>query len=153
MKIAATAKMFAGFFVIGLLPFIANGQERADFVSDASHIVGTYQPAEVSHSTEAQLKAANALLELMDDKQKVELLHSLDSNERREWTNLPAPPNAGGIRLGDMDKNEVKAVCDLMATLYSEQGYQKMVNIMLADDNCCEVAKLVVVLEPRIFRS
>ena len=47
---------------------------------------------------------------------------------------VPPRPDAGGLRLGDCNTDQVKAFCDLLATLFSEQGYAKMRNIMLADD-------------------
>lgn len=119
---------------VALWTSTADGQERDDFVSDASHIVGTYEPAESNYSIASQTAAAKALLELLDEKQRGRIAHDIDSRERREWTNLPAPRNAGGVRLGDMNEKQMKAACDLLASLMSPQGYQKMVGIMLADD-------------------
>jgi len=104
------------------------------FVSDASFVVGTYEPAESDHLTATMAAKANALLESLDDQSKSKMSHAIDSDERREWTNLPARGNTGGVRMGDMNDAQVKAVCDLLAALLSESGYQKMVNIMLADD-------------------
>lgn len=117
-----------------LLAANAVAQERSDFVSDASHTVGTYEPAESDFSIASQTSAANALLKSLDEDLRKRIVHDIDSRERREWTNLPAPQNAGGVRLGDMNEKQVKATCDLLASLMSQQGYQKMVGIMLADD-------------------
>ena len=74
------------------------------------------------------------MLALLDEEAKGKISHAIDSDERRAWTNLPAKPNAGGIRMGDMNEAQVKAVCDLLATLVSESGYQKFIHVMLADD-------------------
>ena len=125
-----------GLMLCFVLLFAANGfaQERSDFVSDASHIVGTYEPASTDYSIASQTSAANALLESLDADLKKRIMHKIDSRERREWTNLPAPRNAGGVRLGDMNEKQVQAACDLLASLMSTTGYQKMVGIMLADD-------------------
>ncbi|MCH2181709.1 MAG: DUF3500 domain-containing protein [Mariniblastus sp.] len=129
---------FAFCFTSALLVFLlasnANAQQRSDFVSDASHVIGTYQPTFGHHSPAHQADAAQQFLATLNQDQKSLLMHKLDSPERRLWTNLPAPADAGGLRLGDLNENQVRAACDLMATLFSEQGYRKMCHIMLADD-------------------
>ncbi len=108
--------------------------EREHFVSDASQYIGSYQPKSPEHTPEAIAAAAAALIESLDDSQREQLLQPLDTEERREWTNLPARPDADGLRLGLMNDSQVKLACELMASLFSEQGYRKMCNIMLADD-------------------
>lgn len=112
----------------------AMGQQRSDFVSDASHIIGTFEPAESDHSPQSISERGSAFLKSLNADQRKRVMHAIDSPERREWTNLPAPANAGGIRLGDLNADQVRAACNLMAAMMSEQGYQKMVGIMLADD-------------------
>lgn len=115
---------------------VASSQEQNanDFVSDASRIIGTYQPKSREHTPDAMAISAQAFLDSLDDTLRQRAAIALDHQERREWTNLPARPDAGGVRLGDCDDRQVKALCDLMGTLFSEQGYAKMCNIMLADD-------------------
>ena len=107
---------------------------RTDYVSDASHLIGTYSPPSGNHSPEAMAAAANKFLDSLDARHRQRAAHDLRSPERRAWTNVPPRPDAGGLRLGDCNTNQVKAFCDLLATLFSEQGYAKMRNIMLADD-------------------
>lgn len=113
---------------------LSDKAKRSDFVSDASYLIGTYSPSSWDHSPKAMSDAANAFLSTLDEKQKARAKHKLDSPERKKWTNLPAPRNAGGVRLGDCNEKQVKAACELMAKLFSKQGYWKMCNIMLADD-------------------
>lgn len=115
---------------------LASGQQQAisDYVSDASRIVGTYQPKTREHSPEAMASAAQNFLDSLDDDLRQRAAVALDDPERRQWTNLPARPGAGGIRLGECNTAQVEAFCDLMGTLFSEQGYAKMCNIMIADD-------------------
>jgi len=105
-----------------------------DFVSDASRIIGTYQPKSREHTPQAMASSAQSFLDSLDDQLRRRAEMALDHQERREWTNLPARPDAGGVRLGDCNDRQVEALCDLMGTLFSEQGYAKMCNIMLADD-------------------
>ena len=104
------------------------------FASDASRVFGTFKPANRPFSGEAAKSAANRLISLLDKKQKSRALHKLGSSERSKWTNLPAPRNAGGIRLGDLKEEQLEAVCELLSRLLSPQGYEKMRLLMLGDD-------------------
>jgi hypothetical protein len=124
-------------FIAGALAFstVAFAQgDRDNYVSDASFIVGTYQPDVKERNPQAMADAANKFLETLSDEQKTKVMHKLDSNERRQWTNLPARPDAGGLRLGDCNDDQVRAACLMMATMFSEYGYKKMCNIMIGDD-------------------
>lgn len=127
-----------GFVIcVALLSSNVMGQEtsdRNDYVSDASHVVGTYGPESGHHSPTAMADAANKFLATLDEKQRQRITHDLTSPERKAWTNVPPSANAGGLKLGDCQPAQVQAFCDLLATLLSEQGYAKMCHIMLADD-------------------
>lgn len=107
---------------------------RADFVSDASHIVGTFEPAATDWSPESMAAAGTAFVEsLSAELRKKGVLDPADP-ERREWTNLPPQPTAGGVRLGELDADQVKSACNLIAVILSKTGYRKMCEIMLGDD-------------------
>ncbi len=125
-------------FLLALVGIVAAtsaaAQQRSDFVSDASHTIGTYQPTFGQNGPSEQARFANRLLESLTEEQRSRIAHQINSSERRLWTNLPAPVDAGGLRLGDMNKKQIQAACDLIASLLSEQGYKKMCHIMLADD-------------------
>ena len=121
-------------FVIQSQLAVTPVRAAGEFVSEASRIVGTYQPKSRDHTPQAMASAAQAFLESLDDGLRKRAALPLDDQERLEWTNLPARPGAGGIRLGDCNAKQVEALCDLMGTLFSEQGYEKLCNIMLADD-------------------
>ena len=130
---------FVAVLLLSLFALKVRGQEvqkpeRSDFVSDASFVVGTYAPASREHSPKAMVTAANEFLAALTDEQREKASHELKSGERLEWTNLPARPNAGGVRLGDLKPDQVKKACDLLGCLFSEQGYNKMRDIMIADD-------------------
>ncbi len=126
--------LVAGILVVFTPVNVSQAATEKDFVSEASRIVGTHQPTSRQHTPEAMAEAARAFLASLDDGQRQRAALALKHAERREWTNLPARPGAGGIRLGDLNAKQVEAFCDLMGTLFSEQGYAKMCNIMLADD-------------------
>lgn len=108
--------------------------KRDDFVSAASFIVGTYQPKATDYSSKQSADAAKTFLKTLNDDQRKQATHKLDSSERRKWTNLPAPKNAGGIRFGDLNKTQIEAACELLRSVMSKSGYEKTQNIMLADD-------------------
>ncbi len=108
--------------------------QREDYVSDASYWLATFEPTETQHTPAEMAAAAEALVALLDPQQQGRLLHPLDSDERREWTNLPSFNDPAGLRLGDLNQPQMQAACQLMSTLLSGQGYRKMRDIMLADD-------------------
>ena len=108
--------------------------QRADFVSDASFVIGTYSPPKDRHSPEQMSAAGQAFVAALDDKLLARGALALDDPERHEWTNLPPQPNAGGVRLGELNDAQLKATCDLMAALFSKSGYDKFCQIMLGDD-------------------
>ena len=133
--------------VLGGIPSLATAQdsgspsiasmaqlERAKFVSTASHLVGTYQPSPAKATPQAMAMAAKEFLQSLDEQQRKAANLALADAERREWTNLPAPVDAGGVRMGDLNATQLKKACDLMAVLFSDHGYRKMRDIMLADD-------------------
>lgn len=132
-------------FALIVLSFLVAGQacaqdhppapgQRADFVSDASFVVGTYAPPQDRHSPEQMSAAGQAFIAALDAKLRARGALALDDPERREWTNLPPQPNAGGVRLGEMNDVQLKATCDLIAALFSRSGYNKFCQIMLGDD-------------------
>ena len=114
-------------------PAAATGK-RSDYVSDASFFVGTYSPPKCNHSPKSMAAAGKAFVESLNEKLRARGAMSLDNQERREWTNLPPAPNAGGVRLGDLNEAQLNAACNLMAEVFSESGYTKMCEIMLGDD-------------------
>jgi hypothetical protein len=95
--------------------------DRGAYVSDASHALGTFEPAEVWHTPEAMAAAANRLLGMLDEEQRQKIRHPLRGDERRDWTNLPARRSSGGLRLGECTPDQVRAACVLMSTLFSPQ--------------------------------
>ena len=121
--------------LLAVLPVVASPVAAQElYVSDASKIVGTYKPAKSDHSPKAMAAAADAFAKSLNDGQRKKLLSQLKTPVRRQWTNLPARKDADGVRMGDLNEVQIKAACNLMAALFSRQGYNKMRNIMLADD-------------------
>lgn len=127
--------------VVVVVPFPAiahEGHKDSDYVSEASHIVGTYSPKVRSHSAASMSEAGNAFLATLDESQRDKALEELTSAERKRWTNLPQRSGNGGIALGKCNEDQMKAFCDLMATLLSKEGYDKICHVMLSDDQLLE---------------
>ena len=108
--------------------------KRADFVSDASFVVGTFTPNQSTHSPQNMADATTAFLDGLTEEQRALAQHDLQSPERRAWTNLPARKGAGGVTLGALSKGQVKLACQMLANLFSDHGFNKLRDIMLADD-------------------
>jgi hypothetical protein len=79
--------------------------------------------------------AANAFLESLDVGQRAKVLLPFDSPKKPRWSNLPVtfvPRN--GIHLGALNKKQRAAALATLAAVLSKQGYQKVIDVMNADD-------------------
>jgi hypothetical protein len=78
---------------------------------------------------------ANAFLATLDAQQRGKVLFEFDSAKKPSWSNLPVtavPRN--GLRLGELNKPQRAAALDALAAVLSKQGFQKVIDIMNADD-------------------
>lgn len=78
---------------------------------------------------------ADAFLQTLDEQQRGKVLFAFDSAKKPSWSNLPVtivPRN--GVRLGDLTPRQRAAALDALAAVLSKQGYQKVIDIMNADD-------------------
>jgi hypothetical protein len=85
--------------------------------------------------TQAVAKA-NAFLESLDGRQRGKVLYAFDSAKKPSWSNLPVtfvPRN--GLALGELSKQQRAAALDTLAAVLSKQGFQKVIDIMNADDH------------------
>src|SRR5919199_1601722 len=65
----------------------------------------------------------------------VGVLYEFDSPKKPSWSNLPVtavPRN--GLRLGELTEPQRAAALDALAAVLSKQGFQKVIDIMNADD-------------------
>jgi hypothetical protein len=78
---------------------------------------------------------ANAFLETLDGQQRSKVLLDFDSAKKPSWSNLPVTMVArNGLRLGELTKQQRAAALDAIAAVLSKQGFQKVIDIMNADD-------------------
>ncbi len=119
------------------------GRTRTTRLASALGCVGllafsVYCSRDVSGGDEVVANAvakANAFLQTLDDQQRGKVLFAFDSAKKPSWSNLPVtivPRN--GLRLGELTKPQRAAALDALAAVLSKQGYQKVIDIMNADD-------------------
>jgi hypothetical protein len=84
--------------------------------------------------TPRAVAAANSFLDALDATQRDRALLEFGSPRKSRWSNLPVtmvPRN--GVRLGDLTKKQRALAMDVLAAVLSKGGYQKVVNIVDAD--------------------
>ena len=83
--------------------------------------------------------AANAFLDSLDAGQREKAVYEFDSSQKSRWSNLPVrmvPRN--GVRMGDLTAAQRKLALDAVAAVLSKGGFQKIVDIMDADQKLAE---------------
>lgn len=108
--------------------------QSLEYKSSAGKVLGTYQPKGLDHSIKNRADLTNAFLLSLTDTQRKSALYELESEERIKWSNSPARGELGGIALGDLDDNQIRAFSEILSVLLSKEGYNKIVEIMLGDD-------------------
>ena len=82
------------------------------------------------------VRSANAFLATLDAKQRQSVLFAFDdSKQRTRWSNLPVRmvPRAG-LSLGELNATQKSAALALLASTLSRRGYEKVQQIMDADE-------------------
>jgi hypothetical protein len=94
------------------------------------------QAATVSTPMARIVAAANAFLATLDDTQRKKVVYAFDdANQRVRWSNLPvAMVPRGGMNLKEMTAAQQAAAMKLLASTLSSAGYEKVRQIMEADE-------------------
>jgi hypothetical protein len=119
------------------------GQVRATRIVPALGCIGVlalsvYLSRDVAGGDQVVANAvakANAFLGTLDGRQGGKVLFEFDSAKKPSWSNLPVtmvPRN--GLRLGELTRPQRAAALDALAAVLSKQGFQKVIDIMNADD-------------------
>jgi hypothetical protein len=98
-------------------------------------------------SAQQMTDAARALLAVLDEAQVKATTFALDAEERSHWSNVPYRAHRRpGLRLGDLDREALLRVHDLLRASLSSQGYQKVAGVIRLDDinRAQQVARLAV---------
>jgi hypothetical protein len=84
--------------------------------------------------------AANAFLATLDDAKRAKARLDLNDKARANWSNLPTgttlqsgATERNGLKLGDMTPAQQEAALALVAAPLSKSGYEKVMNIVTAD--------------------
>ena len=86
-------------------------------------------------STARAVAAANAFLAALDDAGRAKAVFAFDGPQKTNWSNLPSGIyQRNSLRLGDLTTVQREAALALMATVLSREGYQKVTDIMNADE-------------------
>ena len=122
-------------FVLLLASAAALQQPEPKYASLASRVLATYAPATLESPAGAGRAAlARTVSAALSEDQRERALLAIDDPERRNWTNLPPTRNERGVRLGDLNEEQLRAACDLLAGVLSDSGYREVRDIMLGDD-------------------
>ena len=122
--------------LLGVMGFIAIALLAAPASSRRSE--GELSSLDQSDKDLAQaVKAAEAgksFLAALDEKQRSKAAFEFESTKKSGWSNLPigmVPRN--GVRMGDLTAAQREAAFSLLAAVLSKEGYQKVIDIMDAD--------------------
>lgn len=87
-------------------------------------------------TTKKVVEAADALLATLTPEQRQAVTFAFtDSRQRVRWSNLPTGIfQRAGLRMGDLNETQQKAVHTLLQAILSKQGYQKVVDIVNGDE-------------------
>jgi hypothetical protein len=98
-------------------------------------IGGHAQPPAAASSTQQMTQAARALLAVLDEAELKAASFALDADERSHWSNVPYRSHRRpGLRLGNLDREQMLRVHELLRASLSSQGYQKAAGVMRLDD-------------------
>jgi len=102
---------------------------KSTSIAKASSGVGGANTAEV-------VAASNAFLATLSDEQRGAVIYDFDDPAKKTgWSNLPTPvPERNGLMLGDLTAEQDAAAMKVMEAALSEQGYEDLVEIRIAND-------------------
>src|SRR4029079_9450966 len=92
-------------------------------------------PAEGDKTGEV-VAAAQKFLATLDDAQRGKLVFDFkDEAQRKRWSNLPSPGfQRAGLRMGDLTQLQRDAGMAVLAATLGKQGYEKVLQIVEADE-------------------
>ena len=80
--------------------------------------------------------SANAFLSSLDEGQRSKVLFEFnDAAQRTKWSNLPTTMvRRAGLKMGDLSAPQRKATMELLASMLSQRGYEKVLAIVEGDE-------------------
>src|SRR5882672_4534576 len=106
----------------------------------AQTLVSAQRTPAAPDATLKAVAAAKAFLGTLDDRKQAAVVLPLNKETRSRWSNLPNGALGltfarNGLRFGDLTAAQQQAALDLVAAALSRMGYQKVVNIVNAEEN------------------
>lgn len=90
--------------------------------------------------TARAVDAARAFLATVDDRQRAKVTLTLNADTKKVWSNLPTgvamqvgATERNGLRFGDLTPGQQNAALALVGTVLSRAGFEKVMNIVNAD--------------------
>lgn len=121
-------------FVLGLPPGTTVLAHGTDYKTESGAALAACEAPGAEQTPAARASAASAFLDGLTQDQRATAHYALDSAERTEWTNSPARGDVGGLRLGDLDTDQMLHLCALLGSVLSAEGFEKLRAIMQGDD-------------------
>lgn len=85
-------------------------------------------------SAATALQAVKALLAQFNEVETARFVFEFDAENRSGWSNLPAAMvERAGIPVGDLSEDQRSALFDFLASSLSEEGYERVADIMAAE--------------------
>ena len=105
----------------------------------APNIIGAQRSAAAPEVTLKAVAAAKTFLATLDSRQQAAVVVPLNKATRSKWSNLPNGAvgigfQRNGVKLGDLTPAQQKAALDLVGAALSPTGYQKVLNIVNAEE-------------------
>ena len=99
-------------------------------------ICASVQVAAAQSATARIVDAADSFLSSLSEEQRQSVLYSFDDEEQRvRWSNLPIRMYArGGLSMGELSADQRRAAMTLLSSVLSPRGYQKIQEIVEADE-------------------
>lgn len=121
---------YGALLVLLALPLAASSTQRV-----------TARAPAASDATIKAVAAAKVFLATLDDRQRANARLDLNKKTRSNWSNLPTgavfqngATERNGVKLGDMTAAQQEAALALVSATLSRAGYQKVMNIVNADE-------------------
>jgi hypothetical protein len=93
------------------------------------------EPAKESDATGKTVAAARAFLATLDDAGRAKVSFPFNSDQKYKWSNFPTGIfQRNGLRMGDLSAAQREAAMNLLAAALSQQGLQKVKEIMEGDE-------------------
>lgn len=118
-----------------LLAFLLSGWNLAVHAQSIADVPVTSEPTALE-VTQKIADAGRRLMESLDEAQRKKLLFQFDDQQQRErWSNLPTGMfDRSGLRWGDLSESQKSAVHQLLKAIFSQRGFQQVVDNMHADE-------------------